>query len=73
MSAPRALTGTTRVRAERLIEALFPAGESLPPADVAGLLAAVDEMIAGNAALVRGVAALLAWPISAPPSREGKP
>lgn len=61
MNAPSSLKGSARVRAERLIEALFPAGETLPAADAAALLQAVDDLLAGSPALGRAVSALLAW------------
>lgn len=56
-----ALDGHTRRIAERLAEALFPAGEQLPAPDLAALLAATDDALAGNAALRRLVKSLLWW------------
>lgn len=62
MTAPRpALTGITRLQAERLIEALFPAGATLPAADVQAQLATVDGLLQENAWLRRGVTGLLWW------------
>lgn len=54
-----ALTGTTRTQALRLIEALFPAGDALPAADVEELLSAVDAILASKPALRHALAAML--------------
>ena len=56
-----ALDGHTRRIAERLVEALFPAGDQLPAADATALLEATDGTLAESAALRRLVKALLWW------------
>jgi len=71
--APPALTGHTRVIAERLIEAAFPAGETLPAPDAAELLASADASLGESAALRRGVKGLLWWLEARYLATHGKP
>lgn len=54
-----ALTGTSRTQAKSLIEALFPAGDALPAADVEELLSAVDTLLADNPGLRRTLVGML--------------
>ncbi|MCC6765544.1 MAG: GMC family oxidoreductase [Deltaproteobacteria bacterium] len=54
-------TGRTRVIAERLVEAAFPAGEQLPAPDAAALLSSVEASLAGNAPVRRAITGLLWW------------
>lgn len=56
-----ALDGHTRTIAERLVEALFPAGERLPAPDVAALLANTEAALTESASLRRLVKSLLWW------------
>ncbi|MFZ5757540.1 MAG: GMC family oxidoreductase N-terminal domain-containing protein [Pseudomonadota bacterium] len=55
------LTGRTRLIAERLAEALFPAGEQLPAPDAATLVRQAEPSLAGNPLLHKAVVSLLWW------------
>ncbi|MDI1302249.1 MAG: GMC family oxidoreductase [bacterium] len=54
-----ALAGSSRLQARSLIEALFPAGDTLPAADVEELLGAVDAIVGDSVPLRRALAAML--------------
>lgn len=57
----RPLSGHSRVIAERLAEALFPAGEQLPAPDVTALVDSAAATLADNATMRRTVSSLLWW------------
>ncbi|MFZ5723456.1 MAG: FAD-dependent oxidoreductase [Pseudomonadota bacterium] len=60
MSEPL-LSGHSRLIAERLAEALFPAGEQLPAPDAGALVDTAAASVAGNPALRRALTGLLWW------------